>query len=258
MNAGFWWHMTNDPRVKGFVYVTYGVRDIPIAAFEQRLVQAYPFVGLDNYKIDRIVFGNTTDPGDSRDLAYALAGLSSNSNQSGEYNMKSNRNFARNSRQAGFSLIELLIVVAIILIIAAIAIPNLLAAKRAANQAAAVGSLRTLVTAENSYRGNQTPPTYGNLTALAAADPNNNGESYVDKSWETAAASATGANGYVFADMTDDVGSATGFGFTAVPVGPTTGNFAYCVDEKGTIHQAAGSVGAMTSTGCDTAAVLNQ
>src|SRR5579862_4900067 len=55
------------------------------------------------------------------------------------------------TRQKGFSLIELLIVVAIILIIAAIAIPNLLRSKMAANEASAVGSLRTLNTACITY-----------------------------------------------------------------------------------------------------------
>ena len=54
-------------------------------------------------------------------------------------------------KQKGFSLIELLIVVAIILIIAAIAIPNLLRSKMAANEASAVGSIRTINTAQVTY-----------------------------------------------------------------------------------------------------------
>jgi len=67
-------------------------------------------------------------------------------------------------KQKGFSLIELLIVVAIILIIAAIAIPNLLRSRIAANEASAVGSLRTINTAQVTYAS--TYPAQGFATSL--------------------------------------------------------------------------------------------
>ena len=68
-------------------------------------------------------------------------------------------------KQKGFLLIELLIVVAIILIIAAIAIPNLLRARMAANESSAVASVRTINTAEITYFS--TYPTVGYATALS-------------------------------------------------------------------------------------------
>jgi type IV pilus assembly protein PilA len=68
-------------------------------------------------------------------------------------------------KQKGFSLIELLIVVAIILIIAAIAIPNLIRARMSANESSAVGSVRSINTAEISY--NAAYPNVGFSTALA-------------------------------------------------------------------------------------------
>jgi type IV pilus assembly protein PilA len=66
---------------------------------------------------------------------------------------------------AGFSLIELLIVIAIILIIAAIAIPNLLRARIAANESSAAASVRSIATAEVSY--NAAYPSLGYAAALA-------------------------------------------------------------------------------------------
>jgi len=69
----------------------------------------------------------------------------------------------------GFSLIELLIVVAIILIIAAIAIPNLLRAKIAANESSAVQSIRTINTTQITYQS--TYPTVGYAATLSALGP---------------------------------------------------------------------------------------
>jgi len=90
------------------------------------------------------------------------------------------------NKQKGFSLIELLIVVAIILIIAAIAIPNLIRSRMAANEASSVATLRTLTTAfvtYNSTYGNGLPPTLTSMKNPAAGTPpdcGTNGAGLVD------------------------------------------------------------------------------
>src|SRR6201985_1730991 len=97
--------------------------------------------------------------------------------------------------QKGFSLLELLIVVAIILIIAAIAIPNLLRSRMAANEASAVGSIRSVNTAAVTY--SSTYPSVGYPASLAVLSP------------ATAATSAT-------ADLIDSVlagGTKSGYKF---------------------------------------------
>jgi len=112
------------------------------------------------------------------------------------------------NKQKGFSLIELLIVVAIILIIAAIAIPNLIRSKMAANEASAVATLRTLNTAEVIYSSNYSVATIfaASLSALGdggtaancaagAAAPTSANACLIDGALE-AATVAPGKSGY--------------------------------------------------------------
>jgi type IV pilus assembly protein PilA len=167
--------------------------------------------------------------------------------------------------QKGFSLIELLIVVAIILIIAAIAIPNLLRSRMAANQASAVGSIRTINTASISYNS-----TYGNGFPPSMGAIGNNGTTTItctNAELIDSVLSSKTKSGYTFilspgATQVNSSASscAAGYGYsdgymvTAVPVTVgTTGQTSYCTDASGVIRfNPSGTVNGGPSPNCAT------
>ncbi len=107
-------------------------------------------------------------------------------------------------KQKGFSLIELLIVVAIILIIAAIAIPNLLRARMAANESAAASSIRTINTAEVSYitayPATGYSPALVNLGGASPCTASSATACLIDNNLAVVGASAAGKSGYQYAE----------------------------------------------------------
>ena len=139
----------------------------------------------------------------------------------------------------GFSLIELLIVVAIILIIAAIAIPNLLRSRIAANQASAVGSLRTLNTAEITYASTYNAGYSTTLAALAppavGAQPSATAAGLVDS---VLAGGTKSGYSFVYTPGAAIGGRIETYGINANPttVGTTGTNF-YFTDQSGVIRQ---------------------
>jgi type IV pilus assembly protein PilA len=144
-------------------------------------------------------------------------------------------------RADGFSMIELLIVIAVIMVIAALAIPKLLSARLAANEASAISSIKNILTAQVGYAAAYPVVGYAdNLTKLAFPQPgqpvDQNAAGFLD--WVLGCASQPcPKSGYKFAIInasgTPTIGS---FTVTAEPLSPgTTGNRGFCADQTGTL-----------------------
>jgi type IV pilus assembly protein PilA len=146
----------------------------------------------------------------------------------------------RPDQNKGFSLIELLIVVTIILIIAAIAIPNLMRSKIQANETAAVGALRALnestLLYSNTYGGY--PHALSDMgPAAGGAAPTSTSADLIDSVLATGVKS-----GYRFAYAAlaiDPGGNVQSYGITAMPVTlGSTGQRSFYTDQSGTIRSA--------------------
>jgi prepilin-type N-terminal cleavage/methylation domain-containing protein len=162
-------------------------------------------------------------------------------------------------KQKGFSLIELLIVVAIILIIAAIAIPNLLRARMAANESSAVASVRTINTGMVTYISAY--PTVGYATALTNLGGTANPcvASSASACLIDSVLSSGTKSGYKFAATSAGGTPLTQYYATATPATPNqTGVRSFCAFEDAVVRvQAAG--GAIASeTACQGLLPLNQ
>ena len=148
-------------------------------------------------------------------------------------------------KQKGFSLIELLIVVAIILIIAAIAIPNLMRARMAANTSSAAASERTIVTGEIAYSA--AFPTLGYPAAMTtlggavgvACVPSQLTACLLDNNLSNNGPGGNGKSGYNFAAAGIGAVPANTFLTTGTPISATTGSKAYCATEDGVVRTAA-------------------
>jgi type IV pilus assembly protein PilA len=161
----------------------------------------------------------------------------------------------RPRRERGFSLIELLIVVAIILIIAGIAIPNFLRARISAHESSAVSSIRSINTAEAAYNTTY-GAGYGTLAQLGTP---------------VVPCTASAATACLL-DPNLSTGTKSGYSFTAVPIGTgnlvfvasavplvvgASGQRTFCVDESGSVRfDPTGGAAPADDVGCEALTVL--
>jgi type IV pilus assembly protein PilA len=142
-------------------------------------------------------------------------------------------------KENGFSLIELLIVVAIILIIAAIAIPNLMRSKLAANESSAVGSMRTIVTAETAYASSWGLGYATDLASLGSATTGSCTATSTNACLLDPILSSGTKSGYSFTAAGNTIANGVFAGFevngTPLAVGQT-GQRAFCADQSGVIR----------------------
>jgi type IV pilus assembly protein PilA len=144
-------------------------------------------------------------------------------------------------KQKGFSLIELLIVVGVILIIAAIAIPNFMRSKLAANETSAVSSLRTIHTAEVTYSITYSATGFAALLALGGASPCASPTSTSACLIDNVLATGT-KSGYNFAATAGSGTPAETYTSTAEPAAPgQSGQRDFCSDQAGVIYYGASS-----------------